>query len=143
MTVLVISYRPAQDIVCMGHVVDQSLAMVKAQTFATDEEAAAHVASLNACNEDDAAKYDHYFVYPDGECPGDGIKFSEVCLNISDDYGKTPEHLRALIAQKTIEFDKINKRWKTVSESTINGESVERPVFKTKLIGGLRKLCKS
>lgn len=111
MCVLVISYKPEADEVCRGCVVGHYYGDIQVKWCEHGEDAIQHVAHLNAWNEPGAEEYQHFFVYPDSECPyveknvdtGEivyqphCIPMSQVDLNIEDEYGGVPEHLRGPI----------------------------------------------
>lgn len=118
MCVLVLSYKPETAEVSMGHVVGTYYGDSQAKFCTSGEEAIEHVAYLNAFNEPGAADYEHWFVYPDAECPWKEkdqetgeityqdhcIPMSQADINLEDDEGGIPEHLRAAIEAREKEY---------------------------------------
>ena len=118
MCVLIFSCRPETHVMARGHHVDTIRSRNVAQWCETGEEAISHVASLNAWNEPGAEPYEHFFIYPDDVCPYEEkntetgeVKYKEHCLPMSqtdidldDEEGGIPEHLRMPIETKEREL---------------------------------------
>jgi hypothetical protein len=118
MCVLILSYKPDTDEVCRGCVVGHFWGAAHAEWCETGEEAINHVAHLNAWNEPGAADYEHFFCYPDDVCPYESkdqetgeivykhhcLPMSKLSLDLDNEDGGIPEHLRGAIEAKEEEI---------------------------------------
>ena len=118
MCVLVISYKPYTDVIAMGHSVDIIPGDTQVMFCKTGEEAINHVARLEGWNEPGADGYEHWFIYPDNECPYEFkdattgeityknhcIPMSQASIDVENDSGGIPEHFRAPIEVCTKEY---------------------------------------
>jgi hypothetical protein len=115
MCVLVVSYKPEKEETAMSCVVGTFAGDMQIEFCKTGEEAINHVAGLNGWNEPGAADYDHWFIYPDNECPYESkdattgeiiykeycIPMSQVSIDVENDSGSIPEHLQEPIRVRT------------------------------------------
>ena len=110
MSVLVISVSPDGSISSMGNVVDNCESLAFARYIATDDEAIDYVARVNADNDYEAPKFNHFFIYPSKDCPIGGITLEGVvCLDLRDADSIIPEYLRETLERKEAAYRKIRK----------------------------------
>ena len=143
MCVLVVSYKPEKDEVCMSCVVGVYSGDMRIEFCQSGEAAINHVAYLNGWNEPGAADYEHWFIYPDNECPYETkdvitgqtvykkycIPMSQVSLDIGCDDDGIPEHFQEPIRVKTEEYRKeaqaIRQREKEIRDKRQEREHLE------------------
>lgn len=120
MCLLLISYKPERDDTCMGCQIGVFPGSALVKWCETGEEAINHVAKLNGYNELRSADYEHFFIYPDDNCPYDEkdeetgeVTYKPNCIPLSkvdhdlEEEGGIPEHLRGPIEAKEKEFRKL------------------------------------
>ena len=106
---LIISFRPDNTISSMGIVVGSTPSEAFIHYCATDEDAIAYVAELNANNDSEARAFTHCFVYPD-DCPEGGLLMRSIInIDLRDIYEKIPTHLLEQLKQREVEYVKIRK----------------------------------